>query len=255
MGIWEVQLAGSWKSLGKVVGTACNEAKERGATQLKFVSHGQEYLIDFEFMVQQNVKSGKTRPVRENTRAHKGARKSPPRHGGAVHVHPAPSAPPAADTYPSIHPPAPGAGSFTPPKPAGRVTTPPKPATPEKKSSFLGRWLGRGALVTAAAAAGTGIAVVGGVCDIGDITEAAEEMGDILGDAAEDAAEAAADAAGVAHDTAVDLAAAGSAAADAAAPGLTDAAGHARDAAADLAAAASAAAGAAAGDGATIDLV
>ena len=43
MGFWEVQLAGEWKSLGRVVGQACNEAQARGATQLKFESHGQRH--------------------------------------------------------------------------------------------------------------------------------------------------------------------------------------------------------------------
>merc|ERR1719359_1780957 len=81
-------------------------------------------------MTQQNVNSGKTRPVRHRS-AH--------RHSDPVHVHPAPSAP----------------------APAAPVATP-SPAAPAKKgSSFLGRWLGRGALLGGAAAVGTGIAVVG----------------------------------------------------------------------------------------------
>merc|ERR1719311_343797 len=161
MGFWEVQLGGKWKSLGRVVGTACNEARDRGATQLKFVSHGQEYLIDFKLMTQQNVNSGKTRPIRK---------KSAHRHSDAIHVHPTPSAPPA---------------------PAAVAPAVPTPAAPAKKSSFIGRWLGRAVGVGGAAAVGTGLAVVGGVCDLGDITDAALEAGDVLGDFAEDAAEVA----------------------------------------------------------------
>merc|ERR1719321_771945 len=70
-------------------------------------------------MTQTNVNTGKTRPVRNKT-AH--------RHSDAVHVHP---------TGPGKAPPAP-------------------PAAPaEKKSSFIGRWMARGALGGAIAAAGT----------------------------------------------------------------------------------------------------
>ena len=191
MGFWEVQLGGKWKSLGRVVGTACNEARDRGATQLKFVSHGQEYLIDFKLMTQQNVNSGKTRPVR-NKSAH--------RHSDAIHVHPGAPTPSA------------------PPMPAPPV--PPAPKTEKKSSSFLGRWLGRAAGATAvtgaAAAAGAGLMVVGGVCDLGDITDAAAAAGDVLQDMADDAADAAAEAAdaaagaaGDAHAAVVDLAAGG----------------------------------------------
>merc|ERR1719379_1608550 len=98
MGFWEVQLAGSWKSLGRVVGTACNEAQSRGATQLKFVSHKQQYLLDFNTMTQTNVNSGKTRPIRK---------KSAHRHSDAIHVHPTPLAPPApAAVAPAVPTPA-----------------------------------------------------------------------------------------------------------------------------------------------------
>merc|ERR1719218_391072 len=100
MGFWEVQLKGEWKSLGPVVGTAGNEAKARGATQLKFVSHRQSYLIDFNTMTQQNVNSGRTRSVR--------CKNASPRRDAPVHVHtpdPAPSAPrPSAPLAPAPAP-------------------------------------------------------------------------------------------------------------------------------------------------------
>merc|ERR1719473_1603821 len=94
-------------------------------------------------MTQENVETGKTRPVQCKT-AHR------------------PSAAPTHIEYPHIE--APGAG-----------TVPAAPPAAQKKGSklgFLGKALGLGA---AAGAVGTGIAVVAGVCDIGDITEAAAE--------------------------------------------------------------------------------
>jgi len=206
MGFWEIQLAGSWKSLGRVVGTACNEAQGRGATQLKFVSHGQSYLIDFKTMTQTNVNSGKTRPIR-NKSAH--------RHSDAVHVHPRPSAAPAAPAPVSV-PSAPGAGTYphiTAPDDPAVTPAAPECAAPAKTSggsgSFLGRWLGRAAGYSAGVAAvggtGLGLAIAGGVCDLGDITEAAAAAGDYIGDAAEEAADTAAAAGAAAAVVAADV--------------------------------------------------
>jgi hypothetical protein len=171
MGYWEVQLGGQWKSLGRVVGQACQQAKDRGATQVKFEAHGHQYLIDIPQMVQTNIKSGKNRAVRIRGGHGEG-------HGGGsdVHVHSTPAPAPA--------PSAPGA-------PAPAAVPPP---AEEKSSGGIGV-LGGGALLAGMAAAGTGIAVAAGVIDIGDITDAATAAGDAIGDVAGDAADAIADAA------------------------------------------------------------
>jgi hypothetical protein len=169
MGYWEVQLGGSWKSLGRVVGQACNDAKARGATQVKFEAHGQSYLIDIPQMTQTNIKSGKSRPVRI-----KGGDKG----GGDVHVHPgapAPSAPaaPAVST---------GTGVVN-----GGIGS-------QNDKTTVGI-MGAGALVAGMAAGGVAAAVAAGVIDIGDITDAATAAGDAIGDVAGEAADAMADAA------------------------------------------------------------
>merc|ERR1719453_2373569 len=92
-------------------------------------------------MTQQNVKSGKTRPV-QCRGAHGGSG------GGAVHVHTTPSAPPAQDTA--------------------------APVVKAEKASGAGRTLLSGALALGGGAAlVTGAALVAGVIDIGDITDAA----------------------------------------------------------------------------------
>ena len=89
MGYWEVQLGGQWKSLGRVVGEACKDAKARGAKQVKFKARGSEYVIDFDQLTQTNIATGKSRPIR--LRSYK-------QHGDPhVTVHnPPPSAPPSA---------------------------------------------------------------------------------------------------------------------------------------------------------------
>jgi hypothetical protein len=173
MGYWEVQLGGQWKSLGRVVGEACQKAKDRGATQVKFTAHGHEYLIDIPQMIQQNIKSGKQRPIRIRHRDHIEDGRS-----GGVHVH-KPAAPaPAAPSAP----------------PAAAPAAVPGPAPEKAGGGGIGIMGGMG-LMAGMAAAGTGIAVAAGVVDIGDITDAATAAGDAIGDVAGDAADAIADAA------------------------------------------------------------
>ena len=84
MGYWEVKLGGNWKSLGQVVGSACNDAKSRGAKQVKFKARGHEYVIDFDRNVQINKTSGKERPVRDKGGGHGGHHGGG---GGGVTVH------------------------------------------------------------------------------------------------------------------------------------------------------------------------
>lgn len=167
MGYWEVQLGGQWKSLGRVVGQACNDAQSRGATQIKFEAHGHSYVIDMNQMTQTNVKSGKSRPVRCKGKDH-GHHGGGGSHSVTVHV---PSAPPA----PPADPPA---------------------AKPVDSGMGAGAKIAvGGGILAGAAAIATGAAVAAGVLDIGDITDAATAAGDAIADVAGDAADAIADAA------------------------------------------------------------
>jgi len=161
MGFWEIKLGGEWKSLGKEIGKAANDAKAKGAPQIAYKAHGQEYILDFGKMEQINRASGRGRPVRC-----KGA------DGGIVIEKPPPSAP-AAPAAPSA---------------------PAAPAAPAA-SGGVGFKTGVAAGVVGAGAAGVGIALAVGAIDVGDITDAAIAAGDAIGDVAGDAAEAIADAA------------------------------------------------------------
>lgn len=179
MGYWEIELSGRWKSIGKKLGQACNDAKGQSRTQVVYTARGQQYVIDFPTMTQTNTRSGKARYIREK--------------GAEIHV------------YPSTHP---AAG----PEPAD--------SAPEEKggggSSIAGKVVKTGALVGVAGAAAVGVGLLAGAFDIGDITEAAEGIGDAIGDidldevgdALQEAAGVAADAAGDAAKAAADAAAA-----------------------------------------------
>ena len=101
MGYWEVQLGGQWKSLGRVVGEACKDAKARGAKQVKFKARGSEYVIDFDQLTQTNIATGKSRPIR--LRSYK-------QHG---------------DPHVTVHNPPPAA---PPSERRGRATPPPRPS-------------------------------------------------------------------------------------------------------------------------------
>merc|ERR1719453_1138577 len=79
-------------------------------------------------------------------------------------------------------------GAAPPSAPPAPVSAAP-PAKTQRKGSALG---------------GLGLAVVGGVCDLGDITAAAAEAGDGLADLAEDAAEAIAEVGADAQEAAVE---------------------------------------------------
>jgi hypothetical protein len=62
--MWEVFLKGAWQKYDAHVGKAMVEARERGAVEYHFEVNGTKMVVDFEQMLQTNVKSGKRRPVR-----------------------------------------------------------------------------------------------------------------------------------------------------------------------------------------------
>merc|ERR1712196_579195 len=109
-------------------------------------------------MTQQNVNTGKTRKIRRKN-SHRGS------DAGAVHVHalPVPSAPPAPPVTPSDGHPTPASSPGDAKADSGR------------KTGVVGRVMRFGAKAGGLAVLGAGLVVVGGVCDIGDITDFAEE--------------------------------------------------------------------------------
>lgn len=169
MGYWEIQLSGRWKSIGRVVGEACNDAKARGAKQVTYSARGCQYVIDFPTMTQTNIRSHKARYIRER--------------GAEIMVYP--------DSHPEVveeHSSAPDAPAKTGGSIAGKVGT----------VAVVGGGM---------AAAAVGVALLSGAIDMGDISDAAQAAGDALGDIDLDGlADLAGDAADMAADVGADAA-------------------------------------------------
>ena len=186
------------------VGKALVEAKSRGAKEYRFDMKGQPMVVDFRTMQQTNLKTGKSRPVREAAAAKKPAPKPsapaayPKLHKptpGDIYVHHTPSAPPAPLVVAPTTPVAP-----TPVAPTTPEKTEAKKAAETKKRSGPGFFSGMAAGTVAAAGAGVGIALATGAITTEDIGDVAADVGDAMagvaadvGDAVLDAAEDAAD--------------------------------------------------------------
>jgi hypothetical protein len=63
--MWQVELGGSWEKYDAPVGKGLAEAKARGAKDYRFELKGQPMMVDFRTLTQTNLKTGKSRPVRE----------------------------------------------------------------------------------------------------------------------------------------------------------------------------------------------
>merc|ERR1719281_2387656 len=135
-------------------------------------------VVDFRAMSQTNVKTGKSRPVRE----------SPSKTAPAKHA-PKPSAPSAGPAkYPKLSKPSAGdiyvhtTPSAPPPVVPAAPTTPEKTDAkkPEAKRKGAGFFTGMAVGTVAAAGAGVGIGLATGAITTDDIGDAAAEVGDAM---------------------------------------------------------------------------
>merc|ERR1719161_950154 len=194
----ELELALEREKYDAPVGKGLAEAKARGAKDYRFELKGQPMVVDFRTLTQTNLKTGKSRPVRE---APSKAPKPTPSAGpakypkltkptGDIHVHPKPSTPPIYVHHtPSAPPAAPvPAVPATPAKTEAK-----KPET--KKRSGPGFLAGMAFGTVAAAGAGVGVGLATGAITTDGIGDVAADVGDALADVAEDVGEAIEDAA------------------------------------------------------------
>jgi hypothetical protein len=198
--MWEVELGGKWERFEATVGKALVEAKARGAEEYRFDMKGQPMVVNFKTMTQTNVKSGKSRPVRDTSSYHSGSKGHGKGHGkgGPVQDHDGKGGGPvrvhgSGDVYVHETPTA-------PPAPSAPAAEKPEAKPAPKKESRFGFKTGVAVGTTAAVGTAVGVGLATGVItgeEIGDafkdageaIAGAAEDVGEFIVDAADDVAD------------------------------------------------------------------
>ena len=176
----EIRLDGKWKSMGRIIASACKDAQDRGAIQVKYEARGQPCLIDLSEMRQVNLRTGKSRPIRQLLRTRQVSPSVPSPCDSSVR----PPTPEATPVAPSVPPPAPDA---TPAARPGSRSAPtyydplgPAPAPIHLRSEKL---FGPRAMAMGHGPRGPWphhLAYEYGVMDLGDITDAAMAAGDVI---------------------------------------------------------------------------